>query len=89
MCQTRYVAKAIQNLYKHEQEDNTKESHTGRNTGANLDKNNRYQGLSENLRFSPAAYALKHFDSLQNDIYMRYLVMKFDRELDKHNSKQT
>ena len=63
MCQTRYVTKAIKNLYKPEQEYNTKESHTGRSTGAILDKNNRFQGLSENLIFSPVAYALKHFDS--------------------------
>ena len=71
MCQIGYVAEAIQKIYKHEQKDNTKELHTERSTGANLDKNNRFQGLSENLRFSPAAYALKHFGSLQNDIYRK------------------
>ena len=63
------MAEAIQNLYKHEQKDNTKEFHTESSTAANLDKNISFQGLSENLRFSLAVYALKHFDSTQNNIY--------------------
>lgn len=89
MSQTRYVAKAIQKLYKPEQEATAKASHMRRSMDTNLDKNNRFLGLSENLRFSPAAYALKHFDSLQNDIYRKWKCMKFNRELDKPKSSQT
>ena len=84
MCLTRYVAKAIQKLYKHEKKDNTKELHTERYTAANLDKNISFQGLGENLRFSPVVYTLKHFDSTQNNIYMKRNGMKIDRELDNH-----
>ena len=76
MCQTRYVAEAIQKLYKHEKKDNTKELHTERSTTANLDKNISFQGLSEILRFSLVVYALKHFDSTQNNIYRKSNGMK-------------
>ena len=71
MSQTRYEAKSIQKLYNPVQEVNTKESHMSRSTRTNLDKKLQILGLSENLRFSPAAYALKHFGSLQNDIYRK------------------
>lgn len=86
ICQIGYVAKANQKYYKHEQKANTKEFHTESYTGANLDKNISFQGLSENSRFSPAVYALKHFDSTQNNIYRIPNGMKIDKELDKHKS---
>ena len=57
--------------------DNTKEFHIESSTAANLNKNISFQGLSENLRFSLAVYALKHFDSTQNNIYMTPNGMKF------------
>ena len=71
-------------LYKHEQKYNTKEFHTESSTAANLAKNISFQGLSEILRFSLAVYALKHFDSTQNNIYRTPNVMKIDKELDKY-----
>ena len=86
MCQIRYVAEAIQNYYKHKQKYNTKELYTESSTAANLDKNTSFQGLSENSRFSLVVYALKHFDSTQNNIYRTPNGMKLDRELDKHKS---
>ena len=86
MCQIRYVAEAIQEYYKHKQKDHTKEFHTESYTAANLAKNISFHGLSENLKFSPAVYALKHFDSTQNNIYRKPNGMKIDRELDKHKS---
>ena len=86
MCQIRYVAVAIQKIYKHEEKDSTKEFHTERSTTANLDKNISFQGLGENLRFSLAVYALKHFESTQNIIYRKTNGMKIDRDLEKHKS---
>ena len=80
------MAEAIQKLYKHEQKDNTKELHTETSTAANLTKNIGFQGLSEILRFSLAVYALKHFDSTQNNIYRKSNGMKIGRELDKQKS---
>ena len=64
--------------------ENTKEFHTQSSTAANLDKNISFQGLCENLRFSLAVYAVKHFVSTQNDIYRKPNGMKIDKELDKH-----
>ena len=86
MCQIGYVAEAIQNIYKHEQKYNTKEFHTESSTAANLDKNISFQGLSEILRLSLVVYALKHFDSTQNNIYRNPNGMKIDKELEKHKS---
>ena len=87
--QTRYEAEAIQKLYNPEQEANAKESPMSRSIDTNLDKMSQFLGLSENHRCSRAAYALKHFGSLQNDIYMKCISMKFNRELNKHKISQT
>ena len=84
MNQTRHETKAIQNLYNPVQEANSKESPMSISIDTNLAKISQILGLSENHRFSPAAYALKHFGSLQNYIYMKWISMKFNRELDKH-----
>ena len=80
------MAAAIQDYYKHKQKYNAKEFHTQSYTTPNLDKNISFQGLIENSRFSLAVYALKHFDSTQNNIYRKSNGMKIDRELDKHKS---
>ena len=45
MSQTKYEAKAIQKLYNHVQEVNTKESHMRRSMYTNLGKNNRFWDL--------------------------------------------
>ena len=45
ICQIGYVAEAIQNLYKHEQKDNTKGLHTERSTSANLAKVSVFRDL--------------------------------------------
>ena len=80
------MAVAIQEYYKHKQKYHTKELNTESYTAANLPKNIRFQGLSENSRFSLSVYALKHFDSSQNNIYRTPNGMKIYRELDKHIS---
>ena len=85
-CQKGYVAEAIQKYYKHEQQANAKEFHTESYTAANLEKNISFHGLSENSRFSLAVYALKHFDSTQNNIYRTPNGMKSYKELNKHKS---
>ena len=69
--------------------DNAKELHTESYKAANLAKNISFQGLSENSRFSLAVYALKHFDSTQNNIYRKSNGMKIYRELDKHKSSNS
>ena len=89
MIQTRHEAKAIQKLYNPVQEANAKESPMSRSRRTHLDKISQILGLSENHRFSPAAYALEHFGSLQNDIYRKCISMKFNRELNKHKISQT
>ena len=78
------MAVAIQEYYKHKQKYHTKELNTESYTAANLPKNIRFQGLSENSRFSLSVYALKHFDSSQNNIYMTPNGMKIYKELEKH-----
>ena len=80
------MAVAIQKYYKHEQKDHTKEFHTESYTPANLAKNINFHGLSENSRFSLVVYALKHFDSTQNNIYRTPNGMKIYRALDNHKS---
>ena len=75
---------AIQEYYKHKQESHKKELNTESYKAANLPKNISFQGLSENSRFSLSVYALKHFDSSQNNTYRAPNDMKFYRELDKH-----
>ena len=66
--------------------DHTKELHTESYTTANLAKNISFQGRGENSRFSLVVYALKHFDSIQNNIYKTPNGMKIYRELDNHKS---
>ena len=80
------MAVASQEYYKHKQESHKKELNTESYKAANLPKNISFQGLSENSRFSLSVYALKHFDSSQNNIYRTPNGMKFYRELDKHIS---
>ena len=78
------MAIASQEYYKHKQESHTKELNTESYKAANLPKNIRFQGLGENSRFSLSVYALKHFDSSENNIYRTPNGMKIYRELDKH-----
>ena len=80
------MAVAIQEYYKNKEKYNAKEFHTESYTAANLAKNISFHGLSGILRFSVAVYALKHFDSTQNNIYRTPNGMKIYRELDKHKS---
>ena len=89
MNQTRHETEAIQNLNNPVQEANAKESPMRRSIETNLDKISQFLGLSVNHRFSPVAYALKHFGSLQNEIYRKCISMKFNRELNNNKISQT
>ena len=80
------MAESIEKYYKHEQQANAKDFHTQSYTAANLDKNNSFQGLSENSRFSLVVCALKHFDSTQNNFHKTSKGMEIYRELYKHKS---
>ena len=75
---------SIQEYYKHKQESHKNELNTESYKVANLPKNISFHGLIENSRFSLSVYALKHFDSSQNNIYRAPNDMKYYSELYKH-----
>ena len=80
------MAVAIQEYYNRKQEQDTKELNTESYKAANLPKNISFQELSENSGFSLSVYALKHFDSSQNNIYRTPNGMKIYKELENHIS---
>ena len=82
MCQIRYVAEAIQKLYKHEQKDNTKEFHIESSTTSNLAKNTSFQGQWK-FQILTSCLCSEAFWQHPNKIYRTPNGMKIDRELDK------